>query len=281
MIKIGITVRNRLGMTKKTIEALKKHSTVPHQLYIFDNMTNYKLENHFALYYGLLNDGHIHQITFNTKESTFDAFSKAVALNQFGRLHEEDPKKDECNFLLFIDNDIIVTPDWDQILLKAWKQINKLSKQHPELKNVKVIGQAPGGIKHGAKLDFQVAGYDAIFGQFGGSAFWSVRPNFYNDVGFLDLKQLVGLSKQHDQKYWRKLSESVKGGKYILGLKHKLCIHCGSLAGSICNTIGRGTVDKKKLEQIKFQEQDKAIDNMTFDEFYNKIINNKKMINNW
>ena len=190
MIKIAITTRNRLNVSKKCIEAIKKHSTIPHQIYIYDNLTTHKLENHFALWYGLLNDGHIHQVTFNTKESTFDAFSKAAALNQFGRLHEEDPKKDETDYLLIIDNDIIVTPGYDEILLKAWRQLNKLSKKYPELKNVKVIGQSPGGIKHGKKINYQIGEHNAVFGEFGGSAFWSTRSNFYNDVGYLNIKSV-------------------------------------------------------------------------------------------
>jgi len=47
MIKICLTVRNRLALTKKCLLSLKKHSVVPHQIYVYDNLTNYKLDEHF------------------------------------------------------------------------------------------------------------------------------------------------------------------------------------------------------------------------------------------
>ncbi len=47
MYKIMLTVRNRLSVTKKAIHALKYHSKIPHQIYIYDNLTNYKLDEHF------------------------------------------------------------------------------------------------------------------------------------------------------------------------------------------------------------------------------------------
>ena len=47
MVKIFMSVRNRLGITKKCIEALKKHSKLPHQIYVYDNETNYRLRDHF------------------------------------------------------------------------------------------------------------------------------------------------------------------------------------------------------------------------------------------
>ena len=47
MIKIFISVRNRLAITKKCIYALKEHSTIKHQIYVYDNETNYRLKEHF------------------------------------------------------------------------------------------------------------------------------------------------------------------------------------------------------------------------------------------
>ena len=275
MFKIAITVRNRLEITKKCLEALIRHTKGDYHLYIYDNLTNYKLENHFALYYSLFSDGIIKQVTFNSKESTFDSFSKVVALNQFGKLHEEDPDKDKFDFLLFMDNDIIVTNGWDEILTQAWSDVKRL-----QYYDVKIIGQAPGGIKEKRKCPNKIAGGEALLGKFGGSGFWSVRSNFYREIGFLDVSNLKGINKKHDQMYWKKLQKATNSKSYIMGLKKKLCVHCGGMAGSVCNVISQGA-DDRKMEQIKFKDKDTNIGKMSFSDFYKKIINDKKLSNNW
>jgi hypothetical protein len=85
MIKICITVRNRLAITKKCLEAIKRHSILSHQIYVYDNNTDYLLNEHFKYFQKLYKKREISQITFTTIESTFNAFSKAVAFNIFGK----------------------------------------------------------------------------------------------------------------------------------------------------------------------------------------------------
>ena len=106
MIKIFMTVRNRLAITKKCIAAIQKHSTIPYQLYVYDNQTNYKLDEHFKYFSKLYNKGLVTQVVFNTNASTFNAFSKAASCNMFGLLHQQDPEKNKYSFLLILDNDI-------------------------------------------------------------------------------------------------------------------------------------------------------------------------------
>ena len=258
-----LTVRNRLAITRKCIEAIKKHSVLPHQIYVYDNQTNYRLEEHFNYFFKLYKKGLISQVTFNTDTSTFNAFSKAASCNQFGRLHEEDPKKNEVDYLVFMDNDIIVVPKWDKIFLKAWQDVKSYG-----MKDVKVVAQHPGGIKQGVKMDKTFAGRQAVFGKLGGSGLWTVRNNWFTDVGFLNIQKLVGQDKRHDQEYWQLMSKRTKGGPYILGIKEPLGIHCGSVAGSVCNVLTRRRKDPKRLEIIKFQESERKIDEMTFDDFF-------------
>jgi len=271
MYKIMLTVRNRLAITKKCIHALKHHSDIPHQIYIYDNLTNYKLDEHFKYYHDLLSKGEIAQITFNTATSTFNAFSKASSCNNFGAVHEQDPNRKNISFLVFLDNDIIVRPGWDKTLRTAWKEVGK-----HRLNNIKVIGQRPGGIMNGQRLPYKVAGYDAVVGKFGGSGLWCVKTNFFRDVGFLNLKDLVNQNKRHDQMYWRKLAEATNGERYILGLSTKLGIHCGRMAGSVCNAL-----TKNRHEDVSFQKQDTDIDKMKFDDFYKYIAHKKELHNDW
>jgi hypothetical protein len=278
MIKIFLTVRNRLAITKKCIEAIQRHSTKPYQLYVYNNQTNYKLKEHYQYFYKLQMEGQITQVTFNTDASTYNAFSKASACNQFGLWHQQDPKKDDYAFLLMLDNDIILTPAWDQKLNSAWKFIKK-SKNN----DIKVIGQSPGGVKYKKttlKINEEMQGR---VGKLGGSGLWSVRPNFFEDVGFLDLKLLIGFNKKHDQHYWRLLDKTTGGKPYIMALNQKIGIHCGRMSASVCNKLTHNSRASKdeKLKLIRFEEAEERIDKVSFDDFYNKIINDKALFSDW
>lgn len=276
MIKIMMTIRNRLAISIKCIQALHKHTTSPFQLYVYDNLTTYRTSKHFEYFSELYQRGLITQILFGTKESTFDAFSKATSSNMFGLQHEQDPNKDQYEFLLFLDNDVIPVPKWDKVVRKAWKDVTSL-----KLKNVKVISQHPGGIKEKVMLPETLAGHPAIIGKLGGSGFWAVRTNFFRDVGFIDLRKLVGVDKRHDQEYWRLMDISTGGEKYIVGLKVKLGIHTGRLSGSICNVLIRNRKHPNREQMIRFEEAEKRIDSMKFDEFYKMIENDKMLVNDW
>jgi len=277
MYKIFISARNRLSITAKCISAIQKFSVLPHEIYIADNLTNYQIDEHFMYWCLLYKKGIIKQVVFNTKESTFNAFSKAVSCNLFGYNHEMDPNKDKIDFLVFLDNDcIIVQPGWDKIISNAWNDVRKF-----KLKDIKVIGQLPGGITSKKEVTESIAGYKAKSGVSGGSAFWTVPSNFFTDIGYLNIRELVGYNKKHDQNYWKKLSKATNGRNYILGLDVKLVIHTGKFAGSVCNTLSKNRLSHKNPEHlINFEESEKKINEMSFDEFYNLIINDTSL-NDW
>jgi len=276
MIKIAITIRNRLAITKKCILALKKHSKLQHQIYLFNNLTNHLLKEHFEYTYNLLNQGLITQATFNTPDSTFKAFSKATSLNAFGLMHEQDPQKDSYFFLVFLDNDVIVTPGWDEVLYVAWKYVNST-----KLANIKVITQLRSGMKCTGITKHSVAGHRAHIGSLGGSALWSTRSNFFRDVGFINLRELVNYDKRHDQIYWRLMGQKTQGKDYILGLETNLGYHCGPEAGSICNVLTKHRKDGNKLDIIKFEAQEENIEKLSFDEFYKMIKSDPRMNRGW
>jgi|GEM_PF-2626772 len=276
MIKVFVTVRNRLAITEKCLKALRLHTKTPFQLYVFNNQTNYLIDEHFKYFMQLYRKGFITQLVFNTSASTYNAFSKAAACNQFGLWHEQDPLKDNYDFLLIMDNDIIVTPDWDLKVLAAWKHVKKNKMNH-----IKVIGQLPGGIKSMEEHTVIDNNIEGKVGRLGGSGFWTVRPNFFSDVGLLDLKQLIGYDKRHDQLYWNKLSKSNGGKPYILGLKSKLAIHCGKFAGSVCNQLTKNRNKPNKDQLICFEESEESISKLSFEEFYKMIENDKNLLNDW
>ena len=276
MIKIFMTVRNRLAITKKAIEAIKKHTKLNYQLYIYDNQTNHKINEHFEYFAKQYQKGQIAQVTFTTTESTFNAFSKASTCNFFGLQHEQDPNKNKYDFLMMLDNDIIVMPGWDEKIYRAWKYVIK-----NKMIDIKVIGQIPGGIKNRDKTEIKIGDMIGRLGTLGGSGLWSVKTNFFSEVGLLNLEALVGHNKKHDQQYWNLLSKSSNGKRYIMGLKEKLGFHCGKYAGSVCNRLTRNKNNPEKEKTIIFEEQEKAIDSVDFNTFYKNIINDTALLKDW
>lgn len=274
MYKIFLTVRNRLALTCKCLTALKKHSKLEHHVYIYENLTSTKIQQHFMYWSILYSKGLIDQVTFTNKDSTFNAFSKAVTCNMFGHQHQMDPDKNKYDFLVFLDNDIIVTPGWDEVIHQAWYDIKKANlHQH-----IKIVGQYPGGIKNKQEVRQNIANRKCFMGKLGGSAFWCVQPNFFNDVGFLDVRFLVGQNKKHDQHYWSLLDKSSGGKPYILGIQDRLAIHVGGkFSPSMCNILTKSD----DISKIDIDVSDEVIDNMEFEEFYNMVLNDKDLANNW
>ena len=146
------------------------------------------------------------------------------------------------------------------------------------MQNIKIVGQYPGGIKYKQEVSNNIANKKCIVGKLSGSAFWCVQPDFFDTVGFLDMRFLVGQNKKHDQHYWSLLEKSSNGKPYILGIDHKLVVHVGGkISPSICNILTKSNDES----QIDLDESDKVIDEMTFDDFYNMVINDKELLNNW
>lgn len=254
--------------------ALFKHSELEHQIYVYDNLTDAKLEEHFALWHKLYEKGLIKQVTFTTKESTFDCFSKVVASNLFAFQHSQDPNKDKCDFLVLLDNDVLVTPGWDSILKRAWTDVLKHS-----LKQIKIISQLPGSIMERKEISQKIAGVRCEVGKLGGSELWCVRNDFFEKIGLLQTRNFVGASKRYDQSYWYLAERAASGKPYILGLDHKLGIHCGSLTYSTCNILTKKgpQTDLKEVEK----QTDKYIEGLTFQEFYDAVSTDEVLLKEW
>jgi len=272
MYKIAINVRNRLGITKKCLEAIRKHSRVKPEIYIYDNLTNYRLDEHFNYFRKLYQRNIIHQYTVNSNISTFNAFSKVVGLNQFGQSHLMDPNKNKYDFLVFLDNDMIVTPEWDTYIREAWELLKSGNN-----KNIKIVTQYPGGLKPATPVRHKVKGCHVYSGKLGGSGFWAVSSDFFNTVGFLNCGSFVGQNKKHDQMYWSKLNRSSSNQDYIWAIQAKMAIHTGGISGSVCNVLTRGKDKKAGLEKVKFKEVDSKIEMLKFDDFYNGIKDKHKL----
>ena len=265
-----------MAITKKCIEALERFSTLEHHIYVYDNLTTHKLWEHADYFARLLESKVISQVTFNSADSTFNAFSKIVSCNQFGRSHEEDPRKDEYKYLMIMDNDIIVKPGWDIIFKEAWSYVNK----SPLLrKHIKIISQLPGGFLQCKRYSRKIASYEAYTCIGGASSFWSIRSNFFRDVGFLDIKESIGQSKFHDFKYREILDRNNKDAKigYGLALDAPMAFHVGGIYGSICDMLHIGNGDR--IKGAEFKEDERVVSSLTLDDLIDKYANNSLCIN--
>jgi hypothetical protein len=276
MYKIAICVRNRLGITRKCLEAILKHSKIEHEIYIYDNLTNYRLTDHVLYFNKLFQKNIIQQYTVNSDKSTFNAFSKVVALNQFGYNHLMDPRKDQFSFLVFLDNDMIVMPNWDEYLYDAWSYLNSQKN-----KNIKIVTQYPGGIKYAKLQKFRIKDKSVYTGKLSGSGLWAVNTNFFSDVGFLNCKDFLHQHKKHDQVYWNRLRKIAKNNDYVLAIQGKIALHAGGMVGSICNQLDKEKIDKREsYEKIKFKEVDAKIEKLSFDDFF-KAVEQKTKLFKW
>jgi hypothetical protein len=123
----------------------------------------------------------------------------------------------------------------------------------------------------------KIAGVKCKEGRLGGSGLWSVKHDFFDKIGLLQLKNFIGASKRYDQSYWH-LVEIYTGGKsYILGLDHRLGVHCGSLSYSVCNVLTR---TKMSLEEAE-EQTDKYIGGLSFEEFYNAVSTDEALLKEW
>jgi len=273
MFKICICVRNRLGITKKCIEAITKHTnSKKYEIYIYDNLTNYRLNDHFTYFNKLFQKDIIQQYTVNSDKSTFNAFSKVVAINQFGHHHLMDPRRNDFEFIVLLDNDMIVMPDWDLYLYDAWKFLKSKNDKY-----IKIVTQFPGGIKHAVIQPYKIRDANVYTGKLGGSGFWAVNTDFFNDVGFLNCANFINIHKKHDQLYWLKLARASRNNNYILAINERIVLHAGGIAGSVCNSLTKQSNSLNKLEKIKFKEVDAKIEKLTFDEFFSSVKDKSKL----
>jgi len=58
-ILVFLTVRNRLEITKKCVEALYKYTSRPVHLFVFDNLTQTRVDDHFNYFCDLYKQGKI------------------------------------------------------------------------------------------------------------------------------------------------------------------------------------------------------------------------------
>ena len=75
--------------------------------------------------------------------------------------------------------------------------------------------------------------------------------------------------------------EKASGGQqYIMGIQTKLGIHTGPATGSVCNRLNKNRSNPKKATLIKFEHQEKKIEEMNFEEFMD-YIKQRRLASGW
>ena len=229
------TVRNRLQMTKYTLEQLFRSVNFNNwelEIFLYDNLSEFDMEER-AQYYGkLLRERWLTQVTFNTKGSTDNAFSKAAANNQFADFHMNSLDKRSIRYLIMMDNDMLCLPGWLEQFDKAWKDV----RSDPKLKKeISIVTQHPGGVM--GRKRFSINGTEYTRGTSGGSGLWIVKNDFYDRIGKLNLAKLVGKNKAHDQHYWYRIQRKTGVYNYAVTVFCQKVLHLGGICGSVCNSL--------------------------------------------
>ena len=274
-ILVFLTVRNRLEITKKCVEALYKYTSRPVHLFVFDNLTQTRVDDHFNYFCDLYKQGKIKKYVVNTTESTCNCFSKATSWNEMGLFVETHPNKEMYDWILCIDNDmIIIEPGWDDIIKETMEVVEK------KVPDIMIYTQAPGGVS-GTEITIPIKGKDvsARIGVNGGSGFWNVPTDFFSKIGLLELEPLVNINKRHDLNLWEKLNEWSNGTPYTFAINLPLALHTGYYNGqdlSIC----KKTRNNPSLN-IDFEEFDTIVGNMNFEEFITWIKKDQEVFRKW
>lgn len=268
---IHISARNRLGFTDKCLEALWAYTDtgkIDLRVFLFDNGTDKENQKKIFKYYtDMLSEGLIHTLIINSKDALHNAFGKAVSSNQFAYLQKVWP---DADYMTILDNDVwIVDKTWTKKISSVFQAFG----EDPDYADqIKVVSQAPGGIC-GEKEWLEIEGMEVMLGVYGGSGFWNVRGNFFEDVGVLNLQDLVGHDKKHDQEYWKLCMKRTKNAKYVAGINHPMSIHAGD-GFSICNALTAGKMGHKEEKEQRLKQIeviDKELLDMTLEEAVKKL----------
>lgn len=271
-IAVFITVRNRLAITKKCIESLYLNTNRPIHLFVFDNCMSTRLDEHFIYFCNLYKVGRLQKYVVNTVTSTYNAFSKAMSFNEFGLFIESHPNKNEYEWLLCLDNDmIIIQKGWDDYIASMFNEVDK-----HEGNTIQIVTQYPGG----------VSGSDHMFGNIkvrvgvnGGSGFWNIRPDFFSKVGLLEPEPLLGISKRHDIHYWEKLNKFSRGQPYTVAIDLPLALHvayCNGMDLSVCKAIRND-----HASNVDFESFDALVEGLQYDDFLEWIKRDEDVFRRW
>ena len=263
MIKVFLSVRNRLGLTKQCLEALRRYTKAPLEIYVFDNLTEPRLlAEHAAFFADKILRGEIAQYVINTAASTHGSFSLCAAATQFADQYARDARG-TCKMILQLDNDVIVEGGWDSSVRLIWDAVKKAG-----IDTVQYVSPFVWG-SH--KTDVMVGEVPVCVGLMGGSAFMAMQPDFYSTIGMPEPRLLRGKCKGYDRWLgWHieaKIPES-----YAATADLPLATHCGPLVASICNRLHNG----EEAYSPEIEEHDRAIGEMSFEDFREMVAGSRE-----
>ena len=134
-LTVCLTSRDRQILTQKAIESLHTYSTIFDEIdiYVFDNLSVATPER-FSIFSRLLKDKKIKFYSYDTKDTLSHCFGKSVIFERWLHMLDIDlkiknsQKIKEDRYFLLMDNDMIVSENWDQYFICASDFIEKTNK---------------------------------------------------------------------------------------------------------------------------------------------------------
>lgn len=272
-LAVFLSVRNRLAITKRCIEYLFKNTRREIDLFVFDNCTGTRIPDHFNYFCRLYEQGKLQKYVANTITSTYNAFSKAMSFNEFGLFIENHPDKFSYDWLVCLDNDMILIQEkWDDIIGTMFEEVDKKEPNN----TIQIITQYPGGC---SGTDYNLDKFKIRVGVNSGSGFWNIRPDFFTKVGLLESEPLIGINKRHDLELWPKLNAYTKGQPYVIAIDQPMALHIAYHDGkdlSIC----KATRNNPAMN-VDFELFDNLIETMNDTEFNEFIMKDADVSRRW
>lgn len=275
-LHVCIPTRERLNMTRKTIESIYesctefKHNNI--HIYIFDNGPVPSPER-VALFNNLLETNQIEYYSYEKDYTLHGCFAKSVLFQRFCKMMvtRATIHPTETNYYMMCDNDMLFCNDWDSYFISA-------TNHAPE--EICYLVKFPGGlscakdpIKDGIECphDFGKPSFRCVPDNMGGSSgTWFMNYNMLTKTMWTDenLKLMLGRKNYDDGITWKLLRQKYPGKNYVLRVvppEGKLFIlHLGDIVGSIVNAQKANSYNDTIVNENKSADEELA--NMTCSE---------------
>jgi len=288
---ICMPIRDRKHLTIKAIESIWKNTTKVAKkninIYAFDNKSDLSDER-AAMFYNLLKQDKIKYYSYDTSESTYNCFGKAVTFQRWIKMMITErnmystisPGLDGYRtFYVLMDNDMLLGPGWDEYFISAAEQVERIQP------DTHMLIKSPGGVPESCRQDPQYKIKNVFDGSDisiqpgiggGGSGFWFMTYNMLNKVMWddRDLKYTFNVDKRHDSTTWRLIHDKNGICKYNAAVvppseDNPLVLHLGGRIGSICNQLVKGKYNGDVKKGITDME-DHEIEGLSVDDLWTK-----------
>lgn len=213
-VKLFVSVRDRLNITKQTINDLHNGGE-PVDIFVFDDRSSTERKELFKYYEESIANGKINMVVANTDSTTGNyPWGKSVMIAQFAKLMQLYNTPVENGIYGIIDNDQRLSPGW---LVTMRQLLEKAEKRWPD--RVAVVSPRTEAV-HPTVATTVIDNKKVELKYCVGACSWLFRPNFFKKYGLPDLNWKKDSHEGHagaEDWYYSEIFEKLD--HYIVSLK--------------------------------------------------------------